>query len=123
VHRQDDLVQIVLAAHSSSCGTCGLDCWQKQPNQNANDRDHDQEFNESEPTSLYFLLHSASQFHGTHGRQSQAVQHEQRLTTVRSVAGWETIERLWLAGLEWLLQMRTILRKEYQQGVEMQEQE
>ena len=49
---QPNLLEVVLARHSS-CGFAScLDCWQQQTDQDANDRDHHQQFHQGKGFSF-----------------------------------------------------------------------
>ncbi len=49
VHRETNLLQVILALHAASCFTGLLHGRKKQSNQNANNRDHHEQFHQSEP--------------------------------------------------------------------------
>ncbi len=57
VRRQGNLMQIVLALHAPSSFASGLNCGQEQPNQNANNSNHDQEFDQRESISIGAEFH------------------------------------------------------------------
>lgn len=52
VRCQSQLLEIVLALHPTSSLPCSLNCRKEQANEDANDRNHDQEFNKREPFSV-----------------------------------------------------------------------
>ena len=49
VHCQAKLLEIVAATHSAGRFTCGLDGGQQQPDEHANDGDHNEQLDEREP--------------------------------------------------------------------------
>lgn len=53
VDRQANLLEIVAAAHASGCLACGLYGGEQQAHQYADDRDHDKEFHQREPSSPF----------------------------------------------------------------------
>jgi hypothetical protein len=57
---QSQLSEVVLAVATSRCFASRLDCWKKQGNQNAHDRDHHQQLDQREATSLKPWLPAAA---------------------------------------------------------------
>jgi hypothetical protein len=44
MHREHDLLDMILALRAAGCLSCGLHGWQQQRDQHADDGDHDQQF-------------------------------------------------------------------------------
>jgi hypothetical protein len=57
VYSQANLLQIVGALHSTSSLACGLHRRQQKPDENADDRDHDQQLNQGKTVTNFSFGH------------------------------------------------------------------